>query len=242
MATGYKNLEKDAHLLSGGERARLIIKDRHDREYKNGRGFFTPVERKALKHIIDGHVQAEYDSFLKIYEDVPNEVGLLTAAYFQFKCSYEGLKKFHLLLSMSPAIRHLSSLINEHMANEDAKKEALMVVDALQTTRVNYCGSSFLGEAMKPIASIVKMAANQSKVFFQVKKLIEGIDRMMGFNIFMQDHYPENCRLLAKEIRFCIGEHNRIMSQFGTGMADLDDYFIPDPEIYDNKQQGEKNA
>jgi len=48
MADKTLNLVGDAHLLSGKERARLIIKDAHEKAFGDKKGFLTESERQAL--------------------------------------------------------------------------------------------------------------------------------------------------------------------------------------------------
>ena len=220
------NIEKQAYLLTGGERARLIIKDTHQKVFGDKKGFLNPAEKEAVMCMADYQVKEEYEALWKTYERMPLTVANVTEAYLRFKYYFEALKKAHLLLSISPALNCLFQLIEENIANEDAKKDAIRVVDEIQVLKTDSTGKPVFKEALSFIKEIVPKASKQARRFISMKKVVDRTDETMGFNIFIDEHYAERCRIFIEEIDGCIREHNRIMKKFGEGMSDLSDYLI----------------
>lgn len=223
------NLEKQAHLLSGGERARLVIKDDFQKTYGDQKGFLNELEKQALLNMTDRQVKEEYETLWKIYEQMPLTMANITESYLRFKYYFEALKKAHLLLNMSPAISYLSKLIEENIVNEDAKKGALKVVDMIQVLDTNSLDKPAFKEVLSFVKEIVTKASKQVQHFISMKKTVDRTNEAMGFSIFMYEHYDKSCKIFAEEIKLCIREHNRIMNSSGEGMLELNDYLISEP-------------
>lgn len=69
------NLERDASLLTGKERARLVIKDAHEKQYGNKKGFLTDGEINALRTMTDHKTSEEYAFYWEIVTKVPVIMG-----------------------------------------------------------------------------------------------------------------------------------------------------------------------
>ena len=220
------DLIKDACLLNGGERARLIIKDTHQKAFGDRKGFLSPAERETLLCMPDHQVKEEYRAYWDSYERMPLTMANITEAYLRFKYYFEALKKAHLLLNVSPAVSYLSQLIEENIANENAKRDAIRVVDEIQVLKTDSTGKPAFKEALSFIKAIVPKTSGEARRFILMKKTVDKTNDIMGFNIFINEHYSESCQVFAEEISLCIQEHNRIMKKFGEGMADLDSYLI----------------
>ena len=222
------NIERQAHLLNGGERARLIIKDTHQKTFGDRKGFLSPTEKEALMCMSDHQVKEEYEALWKTYEQMPLTMANVTEAYLRFKYYFEALKKVHLLLNISIALNCLSKLIEENIANEDAKRDAVKIIDAIQALKTDPIGKPAFKENLSFVKWIVSTASKQARHFISMKKTVDNINDAMGFNIFYE-HYSERCQIFAEEISLCIKEHNRIMKRFGEGISDLDSYLISEP-------------
>ena len=227
MSEKIWNLKNQAHLLNGAERARLIIKDDYQKIYGDKQGFLEEWDRQALLSMTDYRDKEEYDAVWKTYEQAPHTMAAANVSYIRFKYYFEALKKAHLLLNVSPALNCLSKLIEENIANEGAKRDALKVVNMMQVLEADSSDRSVFKDALSFIRGIVPKASEQARRFVSMKKTVDSMNEAMGFNIFISEHYSESCQVFAEEIGLCIREHNSIMKRAGEGMSDLDSYLIP---------------
>lgn len=237
MADKTLNLVNDAHLLSGKERARLIIKDAHEKAFGDKKGFLTESEKQALLRMPDYKVSAEYRKYLEIYEKMPVIMGVITEAYLRFKYHYETLKKAHLLLNLSPAVDYLAELIDEHIKDEKARKDALKITDMIQALEISPDGKLNFKDIVQFIKITAHKAYEQACYFISMKKIVEQMNEELGFNIFVGKRYNEAYQAYIEEVTLCIKEHNEIMKKAGKDIGDLQDYLIKEPtyntDVYD---------
>jgi len=229
MAERFYDLEREAHLLTGAERARLVIKDDHEKTYENKDGFLNSSERQALLRMPEHRVKEEYEALWEVYEQMPLTMAAITECYLRFKHYYESLKRAHLLLSVSPIMGYLSRLVEESISNEDVKEDALKAIDAIQVLEKGPSGKPAFKEVLSFIKEIVPQASVQARDFILMKNTVDKIGEVIGCNIFKYEHYSESCQIYAEEISLCIKEHNLIMNRSGEGMSDLSAYLIPGP-------------
>ncbi len=237
MAEKTLNLENNAHLLSGKERARLIIKDAHEKAFGDKKGFLTESERQALLRMPDYRVSEEYRKYCDIYEKMPVIMGVITEAYLRFKYHYETLKKAHLLLNLSPAVDYLAELIDEHIKDDKAKKDALKITDMIQALEISSDGRMNFKDIIQFIKMTAHKAYEQACYFISMKKIVERMNEELGFNIFIGKRYDEAYQTYIEEVSLCIKEHNKIMEKAGKDIGDLQDYLIKEPtyntDVYD---------
>ena len=229
MSEKIWNLKNQAHFLNGAERAKLVIKDNYQKIYGDKKGFLEEWDRQALLSMTDYQDKEEYEAFWKTYEQAPVTMAAANASYINFKYCYEALKKAHLLLNISTALNCLSELIEENITNEDAKKDVIRIVDAIQVLKTDPTGKPAFKEVLTFVKGIVPKASEHARHFVSMKKKVDSINEVMGFNIFMNEHYSESCQIFIEEVVLCIKEHNRIISKAGEGMTDLDSYLILEP-------------
>lgn len=229
MADKTLDLTRDARVLSGKERARLIIKDAHEKAFGDKKGFLTESERQALLRMPDYSVSEEYKKYLDIYEKMPVIMGVITEAYLRFKYRYESLKKAHLLLNLSPAIDYLSQIIDDHIADTKAKKDALKITDMIQALEISPDGKLTFKDIILFIKETVPKAYEQACYFISMKKIVERMNEELGFNIFLGKRYNEAYQTYIEEVTLCIKEHNDIMKKAGKEIEDLQDYLIKEP-------------
>jgi len=234
MADKTLNLVGDAHLLSGKERARLIIKDAHEKAFGDKKGFLTESERQALLRMPDYRVSEEYRKYCDIYEKMPVIMGVITEAYLRFKYRYESLKKAHLLLNLSPAIDYLAQIIDDNIADEKAKKDALKITDMIQALEISPDGKLTFKDTIRFIKETVPKAYNFACAFVSMKKIVEDMNEALGFNIFVGKRYNEAYQAYIEEVNLCIKEHNDIMKKVGKDIGDLNDYLIQEPTYKTN--------
>ena len=234
MAERFWDLEREAHLLSGAERAQLVIKDDHEKTYENKKGFLNSAEKQALLRMPDHRVKEEYEALWGVYEQMPLTMAAITECYLRFKHYYESLKRAHLLLNASPIISYLSQLVEENISNENVKEDALKAIDVIQVLETDSSGKPSFKKVLSFIKDIVPRASEQARDFISMKNTVDKIGEVIGCNIFKYEHYSESCRIYAEEIELCIREHNLIMTSAGEGMPDLNAYLIPEPVIEDN--------
>ena len=229
------NLTKDAHLLSGKERAKLIIRDAHEKAFGDKKGFLTESEISALRRMTDYRASEEYNKCWEIYNKVPVIMGAVTEAYLRFKYRYETLKKAHLLLNLSPAVDYLSGLIEDNIKDEKAKADALKIADMLQALDVKDDGKLTFKDIISFIQDTVPQAYEQACYFISMKKIVERMNEELGFNIFVGKRYKEALEAYIEEVALCIKEHNDIIKKVGDGkIEDLQDYLIKEPTFNTN--------
>lgn len=222
------DLVKDAHLLSGRERARLIIKNAHEKAFGDKKGFLTEGEVTALRRMTDYGVSEEFSKYVDIYEKTPIIMGATTEAYLRFKYFYESLKKSHLLLNLSPAIEYLSTLIDENITDEKKKDEALKIAEMIQALDLDKDGKITLKDNLQYIKDTVPKAYEQACYFISMKRIVDRVNEELGFNVFVGKRYNETFQNYIEEVKLCIAEHNAIMKKI-EGLKDIDDYLIKEP-------------
>jgi len=228
MAEKAVNLISDAHLLSGKERARLVLKDSHQKTFIDKKGFLTEEEVKALIRMTDYKVHEEYTQYVEIYHKTPFIAGVITEAYLRFKYHYESLKKAHLLLNLSPAIEYLSQLIDENITDEKKKDEALKITEMIQALNIDDKGDITLKDSLRYIKDTVPKAYEQACSFISMRKIVDRVNEELGFNVFIGKRYNEAYQNYINEVKLCIAEHNGIMKKI-EGLKDITDYIIKEP-------------
>ena len=228
MAGNTIDLIKDAHLLNGKERARLVIKDAHQKSFIDKKGFLNEAEVTALLRMTDYNVSEEYRRYVDMYHKTPVIAGVITEAYLRFKYHYESLKKAHLLLNLSPAIEYLSQLIDENITDEKKKGEALKITDMIQALNIDDKGDITLKDSLQFIKDTVPKAYEQACSFISMKKIVDRLNDELGFNVFLGKRYNEAYQNYINEVRLCIAEHNGIMKKI-EGLKNIGDYIIAEP-------------
>ncbi len=227
MARGYWNLTKDARRLSGEDRARLIIKDIYEKEFGNKEGFLNAEEKQALRDIPDPKTKKAFEEIWQFYRLAPGLVSGIAESYYSLKYSLEVLKKAHVLLNLSPVVSRLEVLIKDNFIDAGPRAEALKLVGFMQAVGTDLTGHPVLKDTFEFIRRIVPVVAEDARNFIEEVNTVKVVNKMMGFNIFMYEKYPERCRVYVDEIKLAIDAHNRIIRKFGNGMADIDAYLIP---------------
>lgn len=222
------NLVKDAHLLSGKERARLVIKDAHQKAFIDQKGFLTESEVTALRRMTDYKINEDFNIYVEMYHKTPVIMGAITEAYLRFKYHYESLKKAHLLLNLSPAIEYLSQIIEETIADQKKKAEALKIAEMIQALNIDPKGDITLKDSLRYIKDIVPMAYEQACYFISMKQIVDRVNEELAFNVFVGKRYNEAYQNYINEVRLCIAEHNDIIKKI-EGLKDIKDYIIPEP-------------
>jgi hypothetical protein len=228
------NLITESPYLSGKERARLIIKDAHEKTFGSKRGFLSDTEIKALLRMPDYQVSEEYDKYVEIYGKTPLIMGTITEAYLRFKYFYESLKKAHLLLNLSPAIEYLTGIIKDEIKDKKKKKEALKIIDLIQMVKISDDGKLHLKDSLNFIKKTVPKVFEQACYFVSMKRIVDRINEELGFNVFIGKSYNEAYQIYIKEVGLCIKEHNRIMNEKAGKIENIEDYLIAEPTYNTN--------
>lgn len=227
MAENTLNLAKDAHLLSGKERARLIIKDAHEKTFGNKKGFLSETERDALMRLPDWNVRREYRQYCGMYEKTGVIMGVIMEAYLRFMYHYETLKKAHLLLNLSPAIDYLTEIVEENITDKKKQAEALKITDMIQALKISDDGKITLKHSLLYIKDTVPKAFEQACYFMSMQRIVEIINEELGFNVFVGKRFNETYKTYIDEVKACIKEHNDIMKK--QNIAGVEAYLIEDP-------------
>ena len=234
MAQKSLNLIQEAPYFSGLERARLVIKDAHEKHFGVGKGFLTDEERNALLRMPDYKVSEEYRKYTDAYEKTPVIMGAITEAYLRFKYFYESLKKAHILLNLSPAIECLTDIIENEIKDAKKKKDALKITDLIQTLKISDDGKLRIKDNLNFIKETVPKTFEQACYFVSMKRIVDRLNEELGFNVFIGKRYNETYQTYIEEVTLCIKEHNRIMKSKAGDVEDIDDYLIAEPTFNTN--------
>ena len=234
MKAAIKYFTPNNHLLSGKERARLIIKDAHEKAFGDKKGFLKESEISELRRMPDFRASEEYNKCWEIYQKMPVIMGVITEAYLRFKYHCETLKKAHLLLNLSPAVDYLAELIDEHIKDDKAKKDALKITDMIQALEISSDGRMNFKDIIQFIKMTAHKAYEQACYFISMKKIVEQMNEELGFNIFVGKRYNEAYQAYIEEVTLCIKEHNEIMKKAEKDIGDLQDYLIKEPTFNTN--------
>jgi len=235
------NLTQDAHLLSGKERARLILKDVHEQTYGDGKGFLTDSERTALKRMTDFKVSEEYSYYIDVYMKTPHIMGAITEGYLRFKYYYETLKKAHLFFNQAPAVEILKDIVKDQIQDDKAKKDALKIIDVLQVIQVSEDGKKVtFKDTLSYIKANVKKAWLNASLFCSLKRVVDRIEDELGFSPFSGKSFNEQYKLYIDEIEHCIKEHNAFIERIAEDrdLKDKEDYLIQEPTYNTDAYEG----
>lgn len=223
------NLAKDAHLLSGKERARLILKDAHEQAFGNKKGFLSESERESLKRMTDYAVSNEYNYYINIYQKTGLLMGGITEAYLKFKYYYETLKKAHLFFNQAPAVELLKDIITNKLKDGKDKENALKIIDVLQVIQLSPDGKEIsFKDTLYYIKENIKKVWINGSLFYSYKKLVDRVEDELGFCPFAGKSFNEQYLLYIEEIEHCIKEHNNFIENIAEDkkLKDKADYLI----------------
>lgn len=223
------NLAKDAHLLSGKERARLILKDAHEQAFGNKKGFLSESERQSLKRMTDYATGNEYNYYINIYQKTGLLMGAITEAYLKFKYYYETLKKAHLFFNQAPAVEILKDIVNKQIKDGKEKDNALKIIEVLQVMQVSPDGKEVsFKDTLYYIKENIKKVWINGSLFYSYKKLVDRIEEELTFNPFSGKSFNEQYNLYIEEVEHCIKEHNAFIEKIAEDktLKDKEDYLI----------------
>lgn len=101
--TNALSLQKLSPTLTGGEKARLILKDFHEKTHGNRIGFLTDADLTVLR-IKDSQEQDEFSRLFKMYESVPDVMTCFQKLSISFMSLYQELGELHYRLRLSKAL------------------------------------------------------------------------------------------------------------------------------------------
>jgi hypothetical protein len=232
------NLIREAPFLSGQERARLVIKDAHEKTFGDRKGFLNEAEVKALRRMTDYKVSEEYNKYVDAYQKTPVLMGAITEAYLRFKYFYENLQKAHILLTLSPIINSLTDIIKTKLTGSDEDKaEALGLADLIQTLKLSEDGKRTIKDSLDFVKETVSNVHGQACYFVSMKRIVDRLNEELGFDVFTGKTFGQAFRSYAVEIVSAIKDHNSIMQAKAGEVENINDYLISPPdhknEIYE---------
>ena len=225
-----KELQRLSQTLTGAERAKLILKDAHYRQFVDKKGFLNESERQDLLRMPDHNSSEEYNRYCHVYEKTGVIMGVITEAYSKFKYYFETLRKAHLLLNFAPALEELKAIVTEGITDKKKKEEALEIIDIIDPLEKHGKRVSF----KSPIDGIkdnVTRAWEMACFFVSMKKIVEEITEHFGFSPFIGKNYQRVYENYIEEVKLLIKEHNDIMKRAGEDLklGKIETYLIPEP-------------
>ena len=228
-----KEIRGLSQTLTGAERAKLIVKDAHYRQFVDKKGFLNESERQDLLRMPDHNSSEEYHRHCHVYEKTTVIMGIITEAYSKFKYYFETLRKAHLLLNFAPALEELKAIVTEGITDEKRKEEALEIIDILDPLERHGKRVSF----KPPIDGIkdnVKRAWEMASYFVSMKKVVDEVTEFFGFSPFIGKNYQRVYDNYIEEVGLLVKEHNDLMREKGEelGINKIEDYLIPTPTTH----------
>lgn len=216
--------------MSGKERAKLILKDAHYRQFVDKKGFLNESERQDLLRMPDHESSEAYSRYCHVYEKTVVIMGVITEAYTKFKYYFETLRKAHLLLNFAPALEHLKGIIADGITDEEKKKDALETIEIIDPLERSGKRVSFK-HPIDGIKDNVTRSYEMASYFISMKKIVEEITDALGFSPFIGKNYERVYANYIEEVGLLIKEHNEIMNKAGEelGIKNVEEYLIPTP-------------
>ena len=227
------DLERDAHSLSGKERARILLKDAHQRQFGSKKETLTNAEINALSSMPDHKTKKEYEYYLRLLNKVPIIMGSITEAFLRFKYFYSKMETILSSYNRELLIQVLSKLLEElDERTEEQRMEKIIDEMVKIINRIKHYGNDVeFKHIFNHIKNLVPKINYQACYFFSMKRIVERVNKELDFNVFAGRLYNETYQGYIKEINLCIREHNQVMREIGKdkGIKKLEDYLIAKP-------------
>jgi hypothetical protein len=225
-----KELQRLSQTLTGAERAKLILKDAHYRQFVDKKGFLNESERQDLLRMPDHESSEAYSRYCHVYEKTVVIMGVITEAYSKFKYYFETLRKSHLLLNFAPALEELKSIVTEGITDAGKKEEALEIIDIIDPLE-RHGKKVFFKQPIENIKDNVKRAWEMACYFVSMKKIVEEITEYFGFSPFFGKNYQRVYENYIEEVNLLIKEHNDIMKRAGEDLklGKIETFLIQEP-------------
>lgn len=224
------DLERDTHLLSGKERARLLLKDAHQRQFGSKKEPLSNAEITALSSMPDHKTKKEYEYYLRLLNKVPVIMGSVTEAFLRFKYFYSKMETINSSYNRELLINELSKLLEELDERTEEQRIRKIVIEMVKI--MNRLGNEMeFNDFFDSVKELVPKINYQACYFFSMKRIVERVNKELDFNVFEGRHYNEAYQSYIKEINLCIQEHNQVMREIGKdkGIKKLEDYLIAKP-------------
>ncbi|GAI62586.1 unnamed protein product, partial [marine sediment metagenome] len=166
------DLERDAHLLSGRERARLLLKDAHQRQFGSKKGFLNKLEINALSSMPDHKTKKEYEYYLRLLNKVPVIMGSVTEAFLRFKYFYSKMENIRISYNRKLLIDELSKLlVDEEIEEQRIRKIICEMVKIIN--RLKHHGNEMeFNDIFDSVKELVPKINYQACYFFSMKRIV----------------------------------------------------------------------
>lgn len=226
-------------LLSARERARLVIKDNHEKHFLK-KGFLTDTEIDSLTTFKEPATAKEYRKYWNLYQKRPIIIGLANETYLRFKYLYSYLERAHLLISLYPSIKYLAEVITAEVKDGEKRENALLMTDLLQGKAAPETYKKLTGDEnfsrRTPTVILRKMTPQvykQACYCYAVKRLIDKINKELSFNVFTGGNCEKIYQDYIPDIELSIKQHNRIIQKYKNELEDELNSYIFEPPIYE---------
>jgi hypothetical protein len=237
------NLEiaKMAPSLSGWERARFIIKDKHERICGKG-GFLSDADIEALWRIDDSEMWEEFQQCRKMYSLAPEVWLSLITVYQNFLVAYYRLNDVRFKIAASRGLRDIADFLKESLAqrgNESVELKirlpmAIKFLEAIQPIEVKEQPDKLIvkDESANFLKDTVSQIYEEACNAFALIEVVKKINEEIGFDAFEWLGQETSPQLIRIGILSLIEEHNTIIQSIaGQILEHLEDYLIPEPIV-----------
>jgi len=230
------DLERNAHLLSGKERARILLKDAHERQFGSKKDTLTNAEISALLLMPDHKTKKEYEYYFRLFQKVNPIMGSITEAFLRFKYFYSKIETTLSSYNRELLIQELSKLLEELDEKTEEQRIRNITIEMVKIInrlgKINRIGNEMgFNDFFDSVKELVPKINYQACYFSSMKRIVEQVNKELDFNVFAGRPYNEAYQSYIKEIKICIQEHNQIMRELGEDkdIKKLEDYLIARP-------------
>jgi hypothetical protein len=205
MSKKPRDIRQKASSMSGKERARLILKDLHEKTFVSKKGFLTAGERKTLLAASNKKTGNDFEQFENAYSQVPFLIGWLVQSYLYVKLNIERLENSLFLERIATSLDNIREKIEEPIA---LKTYVKLLSNSLKSEQTNF-------------KKIIDQAHSQACRFLAIAKVIEGLSEELGFDVLEGILLKSVYERYMKDIKNWIDNYNKKAKKI------LKDYTIP---------------
>ena len=220
LKTLDKDIEKVAHELNGRERARILLKDRHEKEQWRQDGFLGVYQRSLLLQMREPMVRKEYGQYAQLYANTPFLFSVVTDPYWEFLFYNEILFGCGLYLSMLSAEHIRTFLTIEKLCSEER-----IVIRNGKNVRI-------VDSPIVKLRQGVEKAHKSACKFLAAQELVKKVTEKLGFCPITGKEFDGTLCNRLSVIMESIDDHNSFMNHFGQDFGfGVADYLIPAPSV-----------
>ena len=235
------DLKKIIETMKGEQRAKLFIRNFHDKTIGGGKGFLSSEEIAALLKFSNNNISNEFSEYIEVYFEFPKLMMLLITSYQHFEWSYEKASKARFLLEVSNAMPPIIMLLDIiKKSSDDASSRGIdSVISFLQLFQIIQMTEDklVLKQDTREVLKYCVTHMNESACnVLTINHLINRLFNKLGID---NPNYEDGCPSPSQRIehiKFLIIRHNNtikeaLLNAQSRTIEGLDDYIVPEPTV-----------